>query len=77
VLQSEPKEQKCTHEFQVVSNKHKAIFKQHPLLVGPIKEKYTQYAYLKCRYMLAKGFRFEMTDQNDECFIVEPRKGGD
>lgn len=69
ILQIDSKEFKLTSEYQVVSAKHEQIFR-NAIWLEHVKNIYTQYAYYRAKWNIAKGFRFEIKEETEFQFVL-------
>ena len=74
IQQIDAKEFKLTSEYQVVSTKHEQIFR-NAIWLEHVKNIYTQYAYLRAKWNIAKGFRFEIKDESESQFVLTLKSG--
>ncbi len=65
---------KLSNEYQRVSPKHEQVFKNAKYLNSVVKDHYTQYAFMRIKWNIARGFRYEIKDTNDNYFLLQLKK---
>jgi hypothetical protein len=65
MLTIEHRDFKLSHEYQKVSPKHEQVFKVASFLNTVVKEQYTMYAYLRMKWNIARGFKYEIKNASN------------
>ena len=74
MLQIELREFKLSNEFQRVSPKHEQVFKNAKYLNSVVKDHYTQYAFMRIKWNIARGFRYEIKEVHENYFLLQLKK---
>ena len=69
ILSMSGKDFKLSQEFQVVSSKHDQVFKNSAFL-SQVKELCPNYGYSRVKWNIARGFRYEIREENDDYWIL-------
>ena len=69
ILSMSGKDFKLSQEFQVVSAKHDQVFKNSAFL-SQVKELCPNYGYSRVKWNIARGFRYEIREENEDYWIL-------
>lgn len=59
----------------MVSHKHEQIFR-NAIWLDHVKKHYSTYAWYRAKWNIAKGFRYEIKSEDDDCFVLALKSGG-
>ena len=74
MLQIELRDFKLSNEYQRVSPKHEQVFKNAKYLNSVVKDHYTQYAFMRIKWNIARGFRYEIKEIHENHFLLQLKK---